>query len=255
MEEFEFHRRMTSTSSMGFFGGMSHPSYMNMLPTVPPLFPPYGVTHTAPLPVAGVMAVPTSSNVVGTINNEIPSSSISLLPNIEEIVNKKIAAVEMKMSMELDVAKQAAIKAENEARAIALVLQEKVSQMEAEQQQQQQQKQQQQQQQQEEGKSQIMSNNNHSNIPSIDQQQLQLQRQQEQQLLKDFLQAQEAAHNASFEARRTAEAVKMQEELFELEQERHRMEVEKRKIEEDKRRAIADIEQRTKLGNKTIIHR
>ena len=27
------------------------------------------------------------------------------------------------------------------------------------------------------------------------------------------------------------------------------MEIEKRKIEEDKRRAIADIEQRTKLGN------
>ena len=62
------------------------------------------------------------------------------------------------------------------------------------------------------------------------------------------MQAQEAAHLADLEARRTAEALKLQEELLAIESDRRAVEVEKKRIEEEKRRALADIETRTQLA-------
>jgi len=70
----------------------------------------------------------------------------------------------------------------------------------------------------------------------------------EQALLKEFLQAQEAAHLAELEARRTADALKMQEELLAVETDRRAVEEEKQRIEEEKRRALADIEKRTQVA-------
>ena len=70
----------------------------------------------------------------------------------------------------------------------------------------------------------------------------------EQALLKEFLQAQEAAHLAELEARRTTDALKMQEELLAVETDRRAVEEEKQRIEEEKRRALADIEKRTQLA-------
>ena len=263
--EMEYHRRMTMPPApymTPFYSpyGMPLPFAMPVgpMPTVPTVAAPASAHAAAGAP-AGVAPAVTAAPVDDELRRHVallekrlaafeseqshpadapltessasshhPTPSQEPAPgDLEDLVSARIAQVEAKMLAELSVAQAAARRAEEEARRVGEILRSKEQALEAKSLEQQ-------------------------DLKGLEDSRRQTQARQQHQLWTEFLAAQEAAKRAEGDARGTAEALRVQEELLALRHERMAVEDERSRIEDEKNRALGEIDERMRLAREEL---